>query len=55
VAVDDLYLHNIVLDSAHQQKAHGLQRVMSIGVANKTQLVLTVFAALMGLAKGFEA
>jgi hypothetical protein len=40
-----------VLDCAHEQKAHGLQWVEAIGVANKN----TAFAKLVGLAKRFEA
>jgi hypothetical protein len=35
----------------HEQKAHGLQWVESIGVANKN----AVFAMLVGLAKHFKA
>ena len=48
--VDDLYL-NVVLRCAHEQNAHSLQWVVSIGVANKN----AVFAMLVGLAKRFEA
>jgi hypothetical protein len=40
-----------MLGCAHEQKAHGLQWVESIGVANKN----AVFAMLVGLAKRFEA
>ena len=49
-AVDDLYLH-YVLGCAHEQKAHGPQRVVSIGMAN----INAVFVTFMGLTKRFKA
>jgi hypothetical protein len=39
-----------VLSYAHEQKAHGLQWVESIGMANK----IAALAMLVGLAKRFE-
>jgi hypothetical protein len=50
---DDPYLRitQCTLGYAHEQKAHGLQWVESIGVANK----IVAFAMLVGLAKRFEA
>ena len=49
MSVDNLHLH-IVLGCAHEQKAHGLQWLVSKDGANKT-----VFATLVGLAKQFKA
>jgi hypothetical protein len=49
-ASDDPYLR-IVLGYAHEQKAHGLYWVESIGVAYKN----VAFAMLVGLAKRFKA
>jgi hypothetical protein len=48
---DNPYLHvRIVLDCAHEQKAHGLQWAESIGMANTN----TAFVMLVGFAKRFE-
>jgi hypothetical protein len=49
---DDPYLHvRIVVACAHEQKAHGLQWVESIGMAKEN----AAFVMVVGLAKQFEA